>query len=191
MSGGAADHHRARHRLAALLVFEPMRVDAGAQFDRRIHAEPARRFDLAAIIADVLQAAVRVFGDVMAGGQIRRVVETRRRDRHRQPVEAAARLVEIAAGDADFLAWRLRDHARLKRRGERFHPGIADLVERPAEADAIDFGIGGKPRDQHGYIVMRALAVGRLREQKCLAIGLRRCRRDIASAPADAFRYLC
>ena len=87
----AADHDRAGQRLAARLALLPMGEDAGAQLDRRVHAEPARRLELAAIVADVLDAAVGVPGDVVAGREIGRVVEARRRDRHRQSVERRGR----------------------------------------------------------------------------------------------------
>ena len=42
--GRRAEHHRGRHFFAALFVFQPMRVDAGPQLQRRIHAEAARGF---------------------------------------------------------------------------------------------------------------------------------------------------
>ena len=47
----------------------------------------------------------------MAGGKIRRIVETRRRDRHRQAVEGAAGLVEVVALDHHLLAGRIGDKA--------------------------------------------------------------------------------
>ena len=134
-----ADHNRTGHRLLARLIFHPMAVNAGAQFDRWIHTEPARRFELAAIIADVLQAGIGIFCDVMTGRQIRRVVASRSRDRHRQTVEPVARLVERIAERADILTCCVGDNERLERRGKRLHPGGADVVQWAAETDAVHF----------------------------------------------------
>ena len=187
----SADHDRTWHWLAARLVFEPMRVDAGAQFDRRIHPEPPRRFELAPIVADILAAGFRIFGNVMAGGKVRRIVETGGGNRHRQAVERGARGIERVAEHADVLAGRIGNDARLDWGGQRLHPCGADRVKRPAKADAVDFRIGGEPRDQNGGIVAGALAVGGLRETRMPAGRLRRYRHDIASAPGGAFRYLC
>src|SRR5262249_23555524 len=77
-------------RLAARLTLAPVRIDAGTQLDRRIHAETPRRLELTAIVADVLDAGVRVFGDVVAGREIGRIVPARRRNRYRQAVERLA-----------------------------------------------------------------------------------------------------
>ena len=49
----------------------------------------------------------------------------------------------------------------------------ADVVERLAEADAIDLAVRREARHQHGGVVAAALGVGRLREQERLALGLR------------------
>ena len=149
-----------------------MGVDAGAQLDRRIHAEPARRLDLSAVVADVLDAGVGILGDVVAGGEIRCVVPSRRRDRHRQAVERAAVAVEIVADDHDLLAGRIGDLARRHRIGNGLDPGRADLVERLAEADAVDIAVRRQARDQHRDVEAAAFGIGRLREQERLAFGL-------------------
>ena len=133
-----ADHDRAGQRLAARLVLLPVGVDAGAQLHRRVHAEPLRRLELAAVVADVLDADVGILGDVVAGREIGRVVPARRRDRHRQSVERLAVLVEVLAGDHDLLARRVLDHARRDRIGDGVDPGGADVFQRLAEAGAID-----------------------------------------------------
>ena len=75
----AADHDGAGQRLLPRPALFPMRVDAGAQLDRRIHAEPPRRLELAAVVADILDAGVGVLGDVMR----------RRRDTARCPSPAS------------------------------------------------------------------------------------------------------
>jgi hypothetical protein len=159
-----------------------MRIDAGAQFDRRIHSEPPRRFDLTAIIADVLAAAIRIFSDVMAGGEIRRVVKAGRGNRDRQAVEPGTGNFERVANDANVLARRCRDDPRFDWRRQRVDPGRADFVERAAKTDAIDVRIGGKPRDQNGDIVTRAFAIGRVREQEGPPVALRYA---AAILPAD------
>src|SRR5262249_41933063 len=52
----ATDNNRAGEGLAARLAFLPMGENPRAQLDRRIHPEPARRLELTAIVADVLDA---------------------------------------------------------------------------------------------------------------------------------------
>ncbi len=168
----AADDDGARQRLAARLAFLPVGIDARAQLDRRIHPEPARRLELSAIVADVLDAGLGVLGDVMAGGEIRRVVPAGRRDRHRQAVERGAVAIEVVAGDDHLLARRIRHHARRQGRGDRLDPGRPDLLERPAEADAVDLAVRRQPGNQHGDVEAAALGIRRLREQEGLALRL-------------------
>ena len=147
-----------------------MREYAGAQLDRRIHPEPARRLELAAIVADVLDAGLGIPGDVMAGREIRRIVPARRRDRHRQAVERAPVAIEIIAGDDDLVTRRIGDDPRRHRFGDRLDPARPDLVERLAEADAVDVAIGSQAGDQHRRLEAPAFAIGRLREQERLAV---------------------
>ncbi len=151
-----------------------MRVDAGAQLDRRIHAEPPRRLELAAIIADVLDAGVGILGDVVAGREIGRVVPARRRDRHRQARRARGR-PRRGRRRSITISWQ---GASSTTRGAiglaiALDPGRADVFERLAEADAIDVAVGRQAGDQHGGVVAAALGVGRLREQERLALRLR------------------
>jgi hypothetical protein len=107
----------------------------------------------------------------MAGGEVRRIVEAGGGNRHRQTVERGAGGIERVAEHADVLARRIGNDARLDWSGQRLHPGDADRVERAAKADAVDFRIGGEPRDQNGDIVAGAFAVGGLREQECPPVG--------------------
>src|SRR5262249_55997950 len=102
-----------RHRYTSRLVLEPMCIDAGPQLDGRIHPEPPRRLELTPIVADILPAAFRILGDVVAGGEIRRIVETGCGNRHRQPVERSARNIERVAEHANVLAWPRPAHARI------------------------------------------------------------------------------
>jgi hypothetical protein len=133
---------------------------------------PSRgRFDLSAVVADVLDAGLGILGDVMAGGEIRCVVPSGRRDRHRQSVERAAVAVEIVASDHHLLARGIGDLARRQRAGNRLDPGWTDLVERLAEADAVDITVRRQAGDQHRNVEVAALRIGRLGEQECLAFG--------------------
>src|SRR5262249_39653704 len=150
--GRATDDDRAGEGLAARLAFFPMGKNARAQLDRRIHPEPAWRLELSAIVADVLDAGVGVLGDEMAGREIGCVVPTGRRDRPRQAVAPAAVALEIRTGRHQLLAWRLRDKARRDRLGDGLNPGLPDLVERLAEADAVDVAVRRQAGDQHGYV---------------------------------------
>src|SRR5262249_9650201 len=122
--------------------------------------------------ADVLEAGVGVLGDEMAGREIGCVVPTGRRDRHRQAVEPAAVALEIRAGRHQLLAWRLRDEARRDRLGDGLDPGLPDLVERLAEAEAVDVAVRRQAGDQHGYVEATALGIRRLGKEEGLAFRL-------------------
>ena len=50
------------------------------------------------------------------------------------------------------------------------HPARVDLLERAADADAVDFAVGGEPADQHRDVVLAALAVDDVGEQERLAV---------------------
>src|SRR5262249_22258864 len=159
-AGRRAEHHRAGQLLdAARAQLFPVTVDAGPQFERRVHAEPPPRLHLAAVVAHVLHAGVGIARDVLRQRRVGRDVPARRRDRQRQAVEALARLVERLAGDDDLLAGRLSDDTRLQGTVDRAHPALVDLLERAADADAVDFAVRGEAADQHRDIVLAALRV--------------------------------
>ena len=156
-AGRRAEHYGAGKLLeAARAQFFPMIVDAGPQFQRRIHAEPAPRLHLAAVIAHVLNAGVGILGDVLRQRRVRRDVPARRRDRQRNAVEAIARLVEGLAGDDDLMARRILDDARRDRVAGGFHPACVDFLEagsrcrcgrfrdwRPARRPGPEYRISG------------------------------------------------
>ena len=170
-AGRRAEHDRAREFLEpALAQLFPMVVDAGPQFQRRVHAEPPPRLHLAAVVAHVLDAAVRVLGDVLRQRSVRRDIPARRRDRQGNTVKPVAGLVERRAGDDDLVARRVVDDARRDRVARRLDPARIDFLERAADADAVNFLVGGKPADQHRHVVFAALAVDDVGEQECLAV---------------------
>ena len=108
MQGGAPSTTAAGSFLTPLVAdLFPVRVDAGAQLERRIHAQAPRRLHLAAVDAHVLHAAVGILGDVLRQRRVGRDVPARRRDRQRKAVQAVARLVELLAGDHDLVAGRV------------------------------------------------------------------------------------
>ena len=169
-----------------------MRVDAGAQLDRRVHAEPPRRLDLPAVVADVLDAGFGVLGDVVAGREIGRVVPSRRRDRHRQAVEPVPSRSRSAPVADDVLARRVVDQraARSDRPWLRPSPGRSPRAACRSRCDRLPGSPPGPP-PARSISYCRPLLVGRLREQECLALAAPECRRDTASAPAGASRCLC
>ena len=108
-AGRRAEHHRARQLLeAARAQLFPVLVDARPQLQRRVHAEPAPRLHLAAVVAHVLDAGVGILGDVLRQRGVGRDVPARRRDRHRNAVEALPGLSSVLAGDDDLVARRVR-----------------------------------------------------------------------------------
>ena len=146
-AGRRAEHDGRRQLFeAALAHFFPVVVDARAQFERRIHAEAPPRFHLAAVVAHVLDAGVRILGDVLRQRRVRRDVPAGRRDGQRNAVEPLPRLVQRLAGNDDLVARRVVDDVRRDRTLRRAHPARVDLLKRTANSDAVDFAIGGQAR---------------------------------------------
>ena len=99
-----ADHDRGRHALDALLA---PAIDVVAHADAEHagqHADAVLRLHHAAVVAEIVDAVVRVLRDPMRRRRVGRVVEARRRDRNRQPPEPAALARQFVAGDDDLLA---------------------------------------------------------------------------------------
>ncbi len=165
-----------------------MRVNAGTQFERRIHAQPPSRLHLAAIIADVLHAGVRILGDVLRQRGVGRVVPAGRRDRHRDAVETHALLVEIVALDDDVVARRTLDDARLYRGCGRARPSRVDLIEIAAQSDAVDFPVRRKAADDDGDVVALAFAVDDIGKEKGLALTLRKAAAKLPAHQRMHFR---
>ena len=79
-----------------------------------------------------------------------------------------------SASPRTHISWQgdFRDRTRRDWGGQRLHPGGVDLVKPATEADAVDFRIGGKSRNQDRDIVAGAFAIGGLREQERPPVGL-------------------
>ena len=70
------------------------------------------------------------------------------------------------------MARRLADQAWRDRIGDRADPGVADLLERFVETDAVDFAARCQAGHQHGHLETSAFRVDRLGEQECFALRL-------------------
>src|SRR5207237_5960256 len=118
------------------LALGPVRDEALLQLGRGVHGEAGARLHVAAVVAGVVDARFRILGDVMAGGDVRRVVPTGRRDRYRKRVEALA--VERIAGD-DYLVDRagLDEHRRNRIRARRA-PLLVDVIDLATEPTPVD-----------------------------------------------------
>ena len=158
-----------------------MRVNAGLVLQRGVHAKPRGRLDLAAVDAHVLNAGLRILGDVLRQGGVRRVVPTWRRNGHRNAVQALAGLQKVFAHDHDFLARRFLQNARLDRIGNGMVPSFADVFNFAAHAGAVNFAVRSKRTHHHGDVVLEAFAVGHIGEQKGFAIGLSNATSELPS----------
>src|SRR3972149_2736226 len=97
------DHQRGWKMCSLRLRFLPVEIDVLAQAGWE-HADAAARFDLAAIVTDVLYARFRVRGNPVRASRVRAVVEARRGDRHGKLVQAETFLVERVTDVDDLLA---------------------------------------------------------------------------------------
>ena len=124
-----------------------------------------RPFDQAAVVADVAFAGFGIFGDPMTGGDVRPVIETRRRHRHGKFHQTAVREQLIAFVDF-FLARAGRDDDRLDQMIHRVDPAIGDFIGLAFETQAINRFGAGKPADENLAVVFAFFAVGNVVEQK-------------------------
>ena len=168
----AADDDGAGHRLFSFLIFAPVQIAAGAARARRhAHAEPVLRFQRGAIGAHVLHAGFGIARDAQRRGEIGRGIEAGRRDRNRQAGEAFARL---AARSSPLIttSWQAArgDDDRRDRMRDRVRPGLADVLDRLAHADRVDFRRGGERADRDRNVVAPPGAVDDVGEQKGAAL---------------------
>ncbi len=111
-----------------------------------------------------------ILGDVLRQRRIGGDVPARRRDRQRYAVEAVAGLVEVLALDDDLVARRVVHDARRDRVLRRLDPALVDLLQLAADADPINFPVGGEHADGDRNVVFALLAVGDVGEQERLAV---------------------
>jgi hypothetical protein len=169
-----ADHDRDRHGFAALAIFEPMQIAAGAARLARHHAhhQPIGGLERGTVGAHVLDAAVGIPRHAQRRSQIGRGVEARSRYRHRKPRQPARR-IEIIARQHDLLAARGAHRDRRDRVGDRTHPGLADVLDLLPHAHGVDIGRGRERADHDRNIVAPALRIGHVREQERAPLVLR------------------
>ena len=170
----AADHDGDRHRLAQLLVFQPVQISACAAEARgHAHAEAIFRLQAGAIRAHVADARFGILRHAAGGGEIGRGVEARRRDRHRQARQPLPGLLQLVARDDDVMAGRRFDEHRRDRMVDRMHPDIAELLDRHAHACGIDLVRGRQGAAHDGHVVFLALGANHIGEQERLALAFR------------------
>ena len=82
------------------------------------------------------------------------------------------------------------DDARRQRVLRRLDPPRVDLLERAADADAIDLAIGGEAADQYRNVVLAPLAVDHIGEQERLAVLLCDAAAELPAHQRVHFRVL-
>ena len=144
-----------------------MQIAAGAAGPRRhAHAETVGRLQLRTVGAHVADAGFGIAGDAQCGGEVGRRIVARRRNRDRQQFEAAVRSAQRIARDDDLLTGRGAHDHRGNWIGDRLHPGVADLLDRPPHADGVDPRRGRQRADRDRNIVAAALAVDHVGEKE-------------------------
>ena len=163
----AAEGDRDRHQLLALAILEPVQVAArAADACDHAHREPVGRFERRAVSAHVLNAALGIARDAQRRGEIRRGVEARRRDRHRQTRKTAAGPPQIVARDHHLLARRVGDRDGRDRLRDRMQPRLADVFDGLAHAHRVDARRGRERAHGYGNVVAPAFRIDDVREEE-------------------------
>src|ERR1700730_13567723 len=98
------------------LRFLPVKINVLSETGGK-DADPSAGFDLAPIIADIVDAGFRISRDPMGTGRVRTIIESRRRDRHRKSIEAATFLIQLATRINNILTFRSVHSYRSHRLG--------------------------------------------------------------------------
>src|SRR5262245_66624151 len=88
------------------LRFLPMEIDVLAQ-TRGKHTDAPAGFDLAAIVANIMDSGFRVPGKPMRTSGVWTVVETRCGNGHGEPIQTATFLIQFITEVNDVLAFRV------------------------------------------------------------------------------------
>ena len=123
-TGRRADHQRGLQRNAALLALAPMVAAVIARAEK--HAGSRRAFDMAAVVADVDDAGLRIFCEPVRRRGERRAVVTGRGNGNREFAQTAF-LHQRRTRVDDFVHRRFFDDLRRNRIALRFVPAIDDL----------------------------------------------------------------
>src|SRR5688572_11851663 len=130
--------------LTLLLSFLPVQKNILAQAGRK-HADTAPGFDLAAVVADVLNPGIYVRRNPMRAGRIRPIVEPGRGDGHGEAVQAISILVQVVAENDDILTLRLRNRDRINRLRQGFLPAPVHFSSAVApHTKIVDPRLSGK-----------------------------------------------
>src|SRR5713101_1576332 len=169
----APEHDGAGHRLfSEFLVFHVVQVAARAPYARRhAHDQPVGRLERGAIGAHVLHAGLGIAGDHVGRGERGRGVETRRRDRDRQAVEAAAFALQRFALVHDLMAGGALELAWCDGMSDRVIPFPLDFAQGRAHADRVDRAVRRDRPDHDRNVVLAAAAVDDVREEERLPLG--------------------
>ena len=168
-----ANGNGARHELATRTILLPVQVAARSTDPRRhAHAETIIRLQRRPIRTHVANTRVRVAGDDQRRHEVGSRVVTRRRDRHGECVEAAARLGQCLALNDDLLAGR-RIHAhRWDRILHGVQPPGADLLHCHTHAHGVDLRRRRQGAHGDGHRVRLPPGAGDAGKEKCRALRL-------------------
>ena len=186
-----------------------MNIDARAKFQREIHAHPARRLNLGAVIAHILQPGVRVLGHVLGQRRYRPDIPARGRNRHGNAIQRVAGNIEIVAFDDDFVTRRLLAQDFLWRDGigNRLGPAFLHILDGTAHTQRIDRAIGRQHADSNRHIKLMPLESTTLVNRKalrsfssmpprncqrtsgCISVSLLISRSTVTSSPASSSAF--
>src|SRR5262245_20802664 len=138
----------------------PMEINVLTQ-TRRKHADPPAGFDLAAIVADVMDSGFRIPREPMGARRVGPVVKARRRNGHGKLVQTATFPIQFVAEIDDVLAFGVVHGGGCERLRKRLFPALVHLIGGfTTHAKKIDSRISRQRADDYRHVVSASLGVG-------------------------------
>ena len=170
-TGRRADHQRGLERDTALLAFAPMVSTVVARTEK--HARSCRAFDMAAVVADVDDAGLRVLGEPVRRRGKRRAVVAWSRNWNWKFSETAF-LQQVRSRVNDFMHRRIIDDARRYRIRLRLIPAVDDLLRFALKPEAVNLSRRRQCADDDRNIVLASLRIDHVSKHKCAALLFRK-----------------
>ncbi len=158
-----ADHQRRMERNPSFLAFAPMITAMVAGAEKNTGS--SRAFDLAAVVADVDQTRLWIFGEPVRGRSERRAIISRSRDGNREFAQAP--FIHKRRSHMNFFVNRgLFNNLRWDWIALRLVPAVDDLFRFTLQPKAVDLSRCSQSSNNNRYVVLPALHVRDIRKHE-------------------------